>query len=217
LAPREDAEAKAEAYIKEKFSQGVTLDEEEKGIDIKVLRGRAEDKARRLHGAHYSTIAPKIQPVHVERPWVLKLPDEPMDLQGKIDLQEPSRIRDAKTHGAKTPPTSDVVNSIQLDTYSLAVLKIDGALPEEVCLDHLVDTQSPKAVSHYSVKTMGDIEQFAKRLRVMMQSIKAGTFRPADASIPGQWICSKKYCGYFDICPYARNPVSVRVDGMKGE
>jgi len=218
LAERGEAEAKAEALIKEKFAEGVALDEEEKGVDIKKLRGLAEEKARRLYGAHHLTVAPNVKPVAVERAWVLKMPDEPMDLQGKIDLQEAERLRDAKTHGAKTPPVGESANLIAADAYCMAVLLTDGVLPEEFAVDHLVDTKTPKAVTHYVPKTMKDIEQFAKRLKTIMASIKAGNFVPFDASIGGQWVCSKRFCGYYDsICPYARNPVSVRVSDAKGE
>lgn len=213
MAEREAIDEIGKASVKGDFERGVTLDDDEKGVAIEKLRGQAEDKTVRLSGVHYSHLAPVIVPKFIERQWVLELPEEPMDLCGRIDLQEEDCVRDTKT-ASKTPPLSVAGGSMQLTVYALAARIMDGVIPTKFTLDNLVDLKTPKAVVHETTRTMADIESLLARVKAVMRAIKAGNFIPAD---PTSWCCAPRWCGFWSRCPYARAPVAVRVDGMKEE
>ena len=46
-----------------------------------------------------------------------------------------------------------------------------------------------------------DCNRLLERVKIFIASIKTGVFKPA---IPGHWLCSEKWCGYWPICKYAQ-------------
>lgn len=198
-----DADAVADIArdsVNEEWERGeVLLDEDATPMTAK---GDTVDGAVRLATLHHGVLAPRLEPVHVERPFRIGSPALPVDLQGTIDLQEPTRLRDLKT-AAKTPAASVVENSLQLTMYSMAVKTMDGVAPESLHLDTLVDLKSGPALNIQST-TRGpeDWQSLLHRINTMNSAIEKGVFLPTN---PDNWVCSKKFCGYWnDICPFGR-------------
>lgn len=122
-------------------------------------------------------------------------------------------IRDSKT-SKKSPNKDAAENSDQLGVYALASKILDGRLPDEMALDYLV--QTPKTQKRY-VKTISiepleeNVQVTLARLSAVIFALHSGVFMPAKSD---DWHCSKKFCPYWDICPYARRPTSSKPSNL---
>jgi RecB family exonuclease len=177
------------------------LDDDEKEIGEKAVKGRAIDTVATLAKLHHQEFAPKIQPTHVERYFRLELKGFPFDLDGFMDIQEATTVRDTKT-SAKSPSGDEADYSVQLSAYALAVKTVDGKLPTSVHLDYLVKTKEPKAVPVSSTRDEEQLRSLLLRVERAATVVEKGAFYPTS---PDNWVCSKKWCGYWDsVCPFGR-------------
>jgi hypothetical protein len=181
---------------------GVKLEPEELQLGIKVVRGQAVDKAVRLATIHHKEKAPRINPTHAERPWTLEIKGYPLDLAGRIDIQEADSVRDTKTSG-KTPAENCAQKSLQLKAYALAVRILDGKAPSKVFLDYLIDTKVPKSASFEHEPDSEDFQAVLNRIEIIAMAMQHGVFVPVE---PTHWCCDPKYCGYYQTCRYIRRP-----------
>jgi hypothetical protein len=150
-----------------------------------------------------------------------------LDFAGEYDIVEqyapeafderiPERlvIRDTKT--TTKSPSKDVAHaSDQLTGYACAAQVIDGKLPDAMILDYLVRTPERHELKHVAKETtrsLNDVDTFLNRFANAVQALKTGMFVPARAD---WWGCSQKYCGYWDMCPYAKRPQSTIVPDIK--
>lgn len=187
------------------WDAGVLLDADESAKGEGIVKAAALDTAVALAGCHHESLAPIIQPVNVERYFEVDLAGY-CTLVGIIDVEEKTRVRDTKTAG-KAPSQADADTSEQLTVYSLA-RRIEGTLPGDVCLDALVKTAKPKAVTIHSTRTDADLEMQLRRIEVAVDVIDRGIFLPTD---PSNWWCSVRFCGYHSTCRYAKRPVTKAV------
>ncbi len=152
-----------------------------------------------------------------------------VDLCGEIDIEEKFEanaegstipavacvlnVRDTKT-SSKSPAAKVAEDNDQLTCYAAAEYIEEGQLPDKVILDYLVYTPTGKNyhVPAASTRTQDDVNVFLNRVVNAVHSIQRGIFTPARAD---WWGCSKKWCGYFDICPYVKRPKLVQIDGSK--
>lgn len=128
-------------------------------------------------------------------------------------------IRDTKTSGKsptkslmdgnKNPGIAD--DSDQLTTYAMASLVLDGKLPDLMALDYLIYTPARHDTKYVVTKTtrsLDDVNVFLNRFANAVHAYKRGIFVPAKAD---WWGCSQKYCGYWDMCPYAKKPKLIQI------
>jgi hypothetical protein len=186
---------------------GVALNDDELIQGLKTVKGEAIDKSVRLSLLHANARAPQIEPTAIQRRWRVELDGYPQDLVGVIDIQEGLKaVRDTKT-AAKTPPKTIADTDDQLTAYALALRVLEGKAPGRVALDYLVDLKTgPKAPVFESVRDDVDFQTFLNRLEIAMEAIEKGVFIPAN---PNDWQCSRKWCGYWGDCRYAKRPHSV--------
>lgn len=184
------------------WERGVKLEPEEASLGIKVVKGKAVDKAVRLVTVHHREKAPRINPIHAERSFTLEINGYPLDLAGTIDIQEATAIRDTKTSG-KTPAANCAERSVQLKAYALAVWRIDGKMPSQAFLDYLIDTSKPKSESFAHEPNEEDFQAVLNRIEVIATAMKEGVFVPVE---PTHWCCDPKWCGYYSTCRYVRRP-----------
>lgn len=205
VLPAEAVAEKARESVNHRWqSEGVALDAEEKSEGEANVRGQAVDMAVTLSRLHHSELAPIINPVHVERKWVLEMDNFPFDLSGTIDLQEPTTIRDTKT-AKRSPPENTAHGSDQLTIYALAATILDGKTPD-LRLDSLVKTKTPKVVTQETTRDESDFQVMLRRIEAASRQIETGAFIPAPSD---SWQCSAKFCGYWNECPYSRKRVQV--------
>lgn len=191
------------------WEKGVRITEEDREEGLTQARGI--DSSVTLAGFHHVELAPKIKPTHVARKIVLEVDGLSLQVAMELDIQEGlTAIRDTKTSG-KSPLKTLADESLQLSAYALGVRQIDGALPDKVVLDYLVQTPKRgdlKLVQLESVRTDAQLQPVLERLAHMDKIIQAGIFTPAPI---GAWWCSARYCAYHDSCRFAARPVTVHV------
>jgi hypothetical protein len=131
------------------------------------------------------------------------------DLIENVPLEEKLVIRDTKT-SKKTPSEDEADKSTQLSGYAVAATAIYGKTPDALALDFLVDLKrGTEYAPRFTTRTPDDDAVFFNRLANAVNTIKSGIFTPTK---PDDWRCSKKWCGYFEVCPYAKRPKSVLVN-----
>lgn len=120
---------------------------------------------------------------------------------GFIDIQEGAKaIRDTKTTG-KTPPANVADKDDQLTIYAMMAKVVDGAIPESLYLDYLIDLKSPVAKSFYTSREAEDFEPILRRVEVASKALEKGIFVPARET---DWWCNPRWCGYHATCPYVK-------------
>ena len=198
-----------EAIARDKFAEqwedGLLLSEDEtiqeKTIAQTVLDASI-DTSVALAGLHWSQVAPGIQPVAVEKKFVLGMNNFPFDLAGTIDVIEADGIRDLKTSATK--PNSGILRSVQNSMYSYARKAETGKLPEKFTMDFLVKTKTPKVVTISNVpdETMiSTLKARIERAAEIIEAVKSGrqAFSPA---FDDSWVCTARYCGYARTCKF---------------
>ena len=190
------------------WQQGVRLVEEELKESAKKLKGAAVDQAVALSVLHHDELAPIIEPVQVERFFRLELQGYPMDLVGRIDIEEAETIRDTKT-SAKSPQMDEAHMSDQLTIYALGKKVETRIMPKKLYMDYLIKTKVPKTLTLETERTDADFNRIFRLIERGIEVIDKGAFTPN----PSGWWCSDRWCGFYEsVCPFGRRKaVSVRV------
>lgn len=190
------------------WKEGVFLSDDERKEPVGKLQTQAIKRAIRLNTVRRTQLVPLITPKAVARKCVLEIDGFEYDLAGEIDLEEADdSINDLKTK-AKAPPKTEADSSIQLTMYTLFKYYIDKVMPPEVKLNVLVDSelktsdrQNTKLVRLASTRSPEEMEAMLLRVANFMECLKKGSFMPCN---PDNWWCCKKFCGWYDGCPYVR-------------
>jgi hypothetical protein len=200
-------QAAAESVKAEWDKTGVVLDDDEKLLGEKRVKGETVDAAVGLAGLHHKDLAPTLAPRHIERPFTVELKGYPVDLSGTLDLQEDNgTLRDLKTRAA-SPPAGLADSSLDLSFYGLAAKALDGVAPKVLALDVLVKTKTPKLVTQTTTRGDAAYRALLLRIEAVSKAIESGAFPPCS---PDDWCCSVKFCGYFGICEFG---AAARVQG----
>lgn len=166
--------------------------------------GGAIDEAVKLAELHHEKVAPVVEPVALERPFVLEVPDFSFDIKGVVDVEETNVIRDTKT-SAKAPSGNPATKSLQGELYTLEA-KVRGH-DKAFVLDHLVRGKTARYIPSHATFTENDHRSFLKRVEQFGKMVESGSFPPTD---PTNWACSAKWCGWWDSCDWgARQKVTV--------
>jgi len=178
------------------------LDDEERALGERNVRGMAIDRTIKLSRLHHVRLAPVIRPKYLERTFELELEGYPVNLGGTIDIQEENAtLRDSKTT-RKTPTQEMADSSLQLSMYHLASTVLDETPPSRVFLDFMVGQKAGCFQESFeTTRDESDHEQLLQRVEIASKVIETGAFMPVDSE---HWICSAKWCGYFERCPFGR-------------
>ena len=195
----------ARETISSEWEKGVNEDKDLLTLGSTAAKAKAIDDAVTLSALHAQKHAPKLNPTHVQRPWVLDVKAMDVQIAGTIDIQEPGIVRDTKT-SKRAPSGNEADLSLQLTTYALAVQVHDGAAPDKVILDYLVKTKTPQLVVVESTRSQADYSHLVRRFERAEAIRQSGDFTPAPVDA---WWCTKDWCGYHASCPFARRPVVV--------
>ena len=201
-APLGEVQEAARDALSNEWDGGLMLLDEE-AENLNKTRGDATDTAVNLATLHYCDVAPSLAPIDVEKKFVIVRADRDFDLSGQIDVVESTNVlRDTKTSGKS--PAHDAAISPQMAMYSLNHVVETGNLPTMVALDYLVKTKTPKWVPRYAAPTNEWIKRLLDRTdRVweIIASWREGKATPSPAN-PDDWMCTKKWCGYTNKCPF---------------
>ncbi len=179
---------------------GVHLTEDESANTDKTF-GSAKDQSIKCAMAYHEQVAPRVHPTGVEVAFGAKLNDN-WRLTMHIDCLELGRIRDTKT-AATVPKEMKQSHYQQLLTYATGVYINTGELVDEVIVD-MIPKLKKKAIKVTTFRAKPTIQAMNAQMQhadLVTKAIDAGVFLPAD---PDHWICSAKFCGYYNECPHGR-------------
>ena len=94
-----------------------------------------------------------------------------------------------------------IKTDIQATLYRELVKTETGKYPDKTTVEVFTKT---KAFGYQTLEAERDERDWIllkKRAQSMLKMIKAGCFPPCD---PSSWICSKKWCGYYQSCSYTK-------------
>jgi hypothetical protein len=168
--------------------------------------GGLKDQGVQLTRVFRAGIAPKVQPVAVERNFKIVVGKDTAQvmLNGYIDvIDEQGRTRDTKAMAPSRVPDQDALSrDLQLSTYALArKLEDKDSLPTEknpahLMLDVAVKLVHPQARILPTARSIEGLRLHLNTIGNVAKAIHADAF-PRN---PTGWWCSPKWCGYWSRC-----------------
>lgn len=226
LPTAEEAKDLAATAFDAAVLEGVAFTEDEREEGEAKVVGAQKDTSIKMAEHYVGLVAPRVDPVGVERKVIIKPPDTDIEISGIVDLVSEERllgewdeergpvivaerrlrrvvevVNDLKT-ADRQPREGDVDRSQQLALYALIRTAEMGRPPDKVRLRTLVTTRTGKVstVEQTGEKTTADLEAVAQRLNAAIETARHGTFVPAN---PDSWWCSEKFCEYWKDCRFA--------------
>ena len=133
----------------------------------------------------------------------VRLDGFPYDIAGTLDVEEACGARDTKTSG-KSLNRSELTRSVQMDTYEFLFARKNGRRAKLRKLDVLTTAKTPKTYTMVARATTSD-DAILRRIEYATRVLETGAFYPVDPTGPSGWVCSHRWCGYYDnICPFGR-------------
>ena len=190
-------DAAAEAYDKALRDGVFFAPDEAPGAKRAMAEGK--NTAVSLATLFRNDLAPTITPLLVEHKVLIDLPGVDLPVMAILDLYTVDKVlRDLKTSGKRW--TEDKAHtSPQPTTYREGVKEATGEYPESIKFDVLVNNKTPVLQTIETVRTDDDLRILSAQFELMLLSIRAGIFHPAERD---SWACSMKYCGYYFTCPH---------------
>lgn len=200
LPDDEVQDAARDAVIARIDREGLSLMEDEAFFGRAVTIGQMKDQAVGLASLHHKKAAPRIEPIALERSWVLDFGDTGHTLAGRIDVEEKTGIIDTKTV-SKAPTQKWADTSDQLTMYAIAKSVLDGIPAEDVSLrfDCLHKLKTPKYKPFPTRRTQKDVDALLLKIQTALKVIDSGVFMPTSRE---NWWCSPEWCAFYEDCPY---------------
>lgn len=149
----------------------------------------AKDVGISLVDTYHRTVAPKIQPISVERSCEVEIAG--MKLVGRLDLEEDTgKIDDHKT-SSKSKTQDEIDRELQPSAYGLLVMH-----PVDFGFHVAVKKRNPEIQILNTHRTAADIVWFLRLAQQVWALMQTGVYPPN----PTGWWCSEKYCGYWNMC-----------------
>ena len=179
---------------------------------VKTIVDDGKDMAVNLVTPFREEFAPNIWPDKVEHKFELEIDGFPnmlgfIDLVGRVidhdrgTLSKETRLCDIKT-AAKKWTQAKADGSNQMTIYWKALQVTEGKAPDVMAFDQFI--KSTKNTRYESIQTTRTEEDFIgvmRRVKPMLAAIEAGIFMPAESD---GWICSPKWCGFYQSCRYVQ-------------
>lgn len=160
--------------------------------------GKIKDAALRLYRVYHTEGLPKVTPIEIEEPFIVKVGT--VTVRGVIDLldlekeqpADPGRlvVADLKTSAAKWSE-GDVKNDTQLTLYT-AVKRVVYAR-----IDNLVSTKMPALHRLSTTRGPRDHRNLIEDYEQTVDTIKKGVFLMAPMD---SWKCTPKWCNFYAQC-----------------
>lgn len=160
--------------------------------------GSVKAVALGLYRVYHLQALPKLNPVEIEQPFVVKVGT--VTVRGAIDLldlekdseADPGRIvvADLKTSAAKWS-AGEVENDAQLSLYTAVLRQSRGRI------DNLVSTKTPAYHRLPTTRGPRDHRNLIEDYEQTVDLIKRGTFPMAPLD---SWKCTPKWCSHWRLC-----------------
>jgi len=195
-------DAARDGFVHACTENGVYLPPEDLPAKKRLLNAALNDTIRCTE-QYRATVAPLLQPVAVEEPFLIDI-GLGLPLGGRMDSQEDDSVQDLKST-AKAWNENKIRADIQDVFYTLAHEKTRGVRPRfdyHVLIARRNKEGQPTSTDHQRFSTWPgerEYEALIAKIKVLLHMLKTGTFPPAD---PSHWICSILWCGFFQTCRY---------------
>jgi len=166
-------------------------------VQLEITKSESRDTVSRLSNLYHKTHGKNLVPKSEESIQVKLIGDMGMQVPviGFADLiTEDDMIVDTKVRSQNR--ALDLSRDIQLITYS----KITNI--SKVAIAQVVDTKEPKSDLIVHEVNELSINSVSQKIRSVSGAIRKRVFLPAPE---GSWYCSKKWCFYWNICPYGES------------
>jgi len=181
------------SQIVDMFSDRWEHQVEEVAFDDQDKLGLLKDEGIRLLDLYHKTVAPTVQPVEVERQFLVETGATRLPLMGFIDLiDDQGNIVDHKT-AKRSYPERAAEKDIQLTAYAMAYRRLFGKDERSVRFDVMVRNKQPKMQQLSATRTQEDIDRFLAIAEQIERGINAEIFYPNEGYVCG-------YCGFGEIC-----------------
>jgi len=193
--PKDDVVDIAANYFGENENDAPeTADEKGKSLDDTVKRTEI----------WYDELRDSYDPVAVEEFIELELPPTTEGIAlpkiiGYIDVVETQALVDIKT-GGRHKSQANLDNSHQMTIYDLHSLITTGKSKE--LKFNSITTKGAKTFSSW--RTPEQLEQALAFIHETWKAICAGVFLPANRDSNDGWVCSEKFCGYWNHCSFGK-------------
>lgn len=181
-------------YMNNNLDNDTIMDED---VPEKAFRAIGENIIRRWH----KDKLPYVRPKAVEKPFATILNGIPT--VGIIDLLDdtPTRgliVADTKTAG-KRKSQADADNSLQFTLYAAVTNSPEQRMDVFVrpAVRKSGAMSEPSIQELYTVRTKNDVLWLQEVFTSVAKSITSGSFPP---TTPDSWVCSKKWCGFWEHC-----------------
>ncbi len=164
--------------------------------------GELKDAGVQAVTAYDLLVVPGVDPVSVEREFLLSFDGVEWGFTGFYDLEEADgAVSDLKVKARKLSVV-DAATDIQPTAYLLA-RRAEGN-PAPVFRYHtMIRTKQPYAEVVPTVRTDGQLDAFTDRLMMVAAEINWRLEMDVwQGAVPGSWICSANFCGYHATCRF---------------
>lgn len=189
------------------FKNGVYIAKQDLPAKNRILNDGLNDTIR-CTKVYHEKVAHLIRPIAIEQRFNIDVGLE-FPLAGRIDYQEEPRVGDLKTT-SKAWQQGRIKEEIQVPFYSYVHEKERGVRPEfryDVLIARRGKDGNPTSEDYQPLVhtcTDADYRGLFAKLRLFITMYKAGVFPPTN---PTNWVCSQKWCGYWETCPYVGNSI----------
>jgi hypothetical protein len=155
-------------------------------------------------------VAPRINPIAIEEPFLISVLGIQRPLAGRMDYQELPLVGDLKSTTKKWAPHR-IHEEIQPVFYSYVHEHERGVRPEfryDILIARRGKDGNPTSTELQTQSlspTTGHYRALFAKLQAFERMLDSGVFMPAN---PGAWWCSERWCGYWQTCPYVGNSKS---------
>jgi hypothetical protein len=202
------AQEAAHDAVEKEFTESEIALAEEDGTKEQA-KAAAIDTAVMCATMHHNELAPHVNPIAIERPWVINITGYPVQIAGTIDCDEGEIIDDWKS-AKKSPSANEAHDSGQITMYSMAKFVCDKIIPR-ARIGYVVKTKTPKTLWLETTRTKDDFRPMLAVIERISAAIEKEIFPFASSMSPRPWWCSPKWCGYYNTCDgvCAKTTVSV--------
>lgn len=156
--------------------------------------GKASDLSVNMARLYGKEIAPQIMPVAAEIQLQAQHPDLPVPFSGTVDvITENQSIIDLKTARVKWRAGKEK-ETVQPEIYRFMLRQNYG---HDYDFGFHVMSYSGDTQYIQVQKSNQEMRYIVNLVKAMLNSIETGIFMPA---VPGHWMCSDKWCGYYNTC-----------------
>ncbi len=204
-----------DSFVSRSIENGIWLLDEEKSAKVSLLNDGLNESIDHASSYH-STYASKIKDISLVEKFlkadigldlpIVGIPDFIAD-NNNVDVKiSGKRMAENAEHKAIQPTFYKILarenKLIEMEKYKSAFLVQTQYKTQPKTEPYLWDSERRIAFDYrVTNRTEEDEKCLMNILEMIIKSIQAGTFMPAD---PDHWICSRDRCGYFSRCPYVR-------------